>query len=177
LRSIVDEAFSYSVKELQLSVMKRSLRESYDKVVKSHNAVHELLLLAPSMYPRENIGLGSWHEKCAFLTYHWDTFDLAHSSYYEALTGNYAAGFILLRATLELLIKGAFFECLAHKKFREQSSILDEDDRGRRLKRFLNDILVRRPSIEQELESTSVAIYDKTSRIRLECCRIERVID
>jgi hypothetical protein len=79
--------------------------------------------------------------------------------------GNYAAGFILLRATLELVIKGAFFECLAHKKFRDQSAILDKDNRGRRLKHFLKDLLARRPSIEQDLETTSVTIYDKTSKI------------
>jgi hypothetical protein len=137
----------------------------YDDVVRSHDTVHDLLLLAPSVYPRGSTGFPSWHVKSAFLTYHWDTFDLAHSSYYESLLANYAAGFILLRATLELLIRGAFFECLAHKKFREKSAILDKDKRGRMLKNFLKDLLARRPSIEQDLETTSVAIYDKTSNI------------
>lgn len=162
--SNLDKAFSYSVRELGLDTMKDSLGEFYDDAVKGHDTVHEFLLLAPSMYPKEGPS-PSWHEKSAFLTYHWDTFDLAHSSYYEALLGNYGAGFILLRATLELLTKGAFFECLAHKRFREQSTILDKDRNGRKLKQFLNDLLARQPSIEQDFETTSVAIYDKTSRI------------
>ncbi len=165
MTSNLDKAFSYSVKELRLGTMKKSLGELYDDVVRSHDAIHEFLLLAPSMYPRGNSNHPSWHGKSAFLTYHWDTFDLAHSSYYESLLANYSAGFILLRATLELLIRGVFFECLAHKRFREQSAILDKDRSGRRLKQFLNDLLARRPSIERDLETISVAIHDKTSRI------------
>jgi hypothetical protein len=92
---------------------------------------------------------------------------LAHSSYYESLLANYSAGFILLRATLELLIRGAFFECLTHRRFREDSTILDKvkDKRGRRLKEFLSELFTRRDSIEKDFEETSVAIYDKTSRI------------
>lgn len=167
MRSNLDKAFSYSVKELKLGTMKKSLGELYDDVVRSHDAIHEFLLLAPSMYPRGNSHHQSWHRKSAFLTYHWDTFDLAHSSYYESLLANYSAGFILLRATLELLIRGAFFECLAHRKFREHSIVLDKikDRRGRRLKGFLSELFTRQGSIEKDFEETSVAIYDKTSRI------------
>jgi len=54
---------------------------------------------------------------------------------------------------------------LAHREFREHSVILDEDRRGKKLKHFLNDLFARRPAIEQEFETTSVSIYDKTSRI------------
>lgn len=165
MTSDLDKAFSYSVKELSLDTVKNSLREFYSDAVRSHDAIHEFLLLAPAMYPRRVARSPSWHAKSAFLTYHWDTFDLAHSSYYETLMGNYSAGFILLRATLELLIRGAFFECLAHRKFRERSLILDEDRRGKKLKHFLNDLFTRRPTIEQEFETASVSIYDRTSRL------------
>ncbi len=157
MTSNLDKVFSYSVKELRLGTMKSSLRELYDDAVRSHDAIHEFLLLAPSMYPHGNANNSSWHKKSAFLTYHWDTFDLAHSSYYESLLANYSVGFILLRVTLEILIRGAFFECLAHKKFREESVVLDKikDKRGRRLKGFLNELFTLRRSIEQDFEETS----------------------
>jgi hypothetical protein len=164
MTSDVDKAFAHSVKELGLDTMKSSLGAFYWDAVRSHDAIHDFILIAPSMYPRTPSS-PSWHGKSAFLTYHWDTFDLAHSSYNEGMLGNYSAAFILLRATLELLIRGAFFECLAHKKFRDQAAILDKNKRGRNLKHFLNDLINRVPSIERDFEETSVSIYDKTSRI------------
>ena len=128
MTSDVDKAFAHSVKELGLDTMKSSLGAFYGDAVKSHDAIHDFILIAPSMYPRTTAS-SSWHRKSAFLTYHWDTFELAHSSYNEGILGNYSAAFILLRAALELLIRGAFFECLAHKEFRDQAAILEKEKR------------------------------------------------
>jgi len=139
----------------------------YHKAAKSHNAIHLFILVAPKLFPSPPLPRRGkeWHKNSAFLTYHSEAFHLAHRSFHEALTGGYNAAFILLRATLELLIRGAFFECLAHKKFREASPYLDRELHTAKLKRFIKDVIKLRPSIEQDLETASVAMYDKLEPI------------
>lgn len=70
MTSNLDKAFSYSVRELGLDTMKDSLGEFYDDAVKSHDAVHEFLLLTPSMYPKRGSS-PSWHEKSSFSGTKW----------------------------------------------------------------------------------------------------------
>jgi hypothetical protein len=165
-RSNVEEAYRYSVAELRLDLIRYSFKVLYNRITESHDAIHLLLLTAPSMFPsKPRRGMKSWHRYSAFISYNWDTFDLAHNSFYEALRANYNASFVLLRSTLELLIRGAFFECLAHKQFRDKSIVLDADKAGSRLKQFLNGVFARKPEIEHDFEQVSIAIYDKIGRI------------
>ena len=165
-RPQVEAAYRYSVRELRLDLIKYSFNILYKRTTGSHDAIHLLLSTAPSMFPEKpKRGMKSWQRYSAFISYHWDTFDLAHNSYYEALRANYSAGFILLRSTLELLIRGAFFECLAHEQFRDKSIVLDDDGAGSRLKRFLSQVFARKSEVEHEFEQYSIAIYDKIARI------------
>jgi len=73
------------------------------------------MLLAPTCLPSTTEV--RWLQKSAFLTYHREAFYQAHRSFLEALAGYYNAGYALLRNTQELMIKGAFWECLAHEDF------------------------------------------------------------
>jgi hypothetical protein len=164
--SQVEAAYRCSVRELRLDLIKSSFNILYKRTTRSHDAIHLLLSAAPSMFPEKpKRGMKSWQRYSAFISYHWDTFELAHNSYYEALRANYSAGFILLRSTLELLIRGAFFECLAHEQFRDKSIVLDGDRAGARLKQFLSQVFARKPEVEHEFEQSSIAIYDKIARI------------
>lgn len=86
---------------------------------------------------------------------------MAHRAFIEALAGYYNAGHILLRSTLELLLKGAFWECLAHKEFRENAEILNKEKRS--LLDWFNDKI--KPEVEREFEEISTAIFDKTAPI------------
>ncbi|MEM4140540.1 MAG: hypothetical protein QXG36_05505 [Nitrososphaeria archaeon] len=65
------------------------------------------------------LGRNVFHESGAFLLYQWETI-LNHSraSIILALSGLYNLAFTLLRNSLELLIKGAFYEGLVHEKYR-----------------------------------------------------------
>ena len=159
---VLNKAYSHTIKELRLDNIKESLGMMYDKIQKSHDAIHEFILFAPKMVPHKG---PTWHTRSAFLLYYWETFDSAHRSLIEALCGYYNVAFVLLRSVLELLLKGAFFECLAHKESREESPLLDQDKGGRNLKAFLNEIVNRAPSIADELEETSGGIYDKIAPI------------
>ena len=82
-----------------------------------------------------------------------------------AFRGHYNAGFILLRATLELILKGAFFECLAHRNYRNRAEVLRNNDKGRRLLMFLDEVVRSNPSVEQELEELSAGIFDKLAPV------------
>jgi hypothetical protein len=157
----IGRAYSRCVKELRLDLLRRSLKSAYSDAIRTHDAIHLLLLVAPNMFPRkEAAGMKTWQHTSTFLTYHWDIFDMAHCSLYEALRGNYSASFILLRATVELLVRGAFFECLAHQRYRDTSHVLDEDTNGRRLKGYLSDRLLRQPALKGKLEEISATLLD-----------------
>lgn len=112
----------------------------------------------------------TWQQKSAFLTYQWEAFHSAHRAFIEALAGFYNSGYTLLRNTLELLVRGAFWECLAHKSFRAHTEALDKDRQryGRRRKSisdWIEDPIKINPSIEENLENISGGIFDKTATI------------
>ena len=106
--------------------------------------------------------------KSAFLIYHSEAFDQAHRSLLESLSGYYNAAYTLLRNTLELILKGAFWECMAHKKYRDNAEVIRREkakveNRKISLVDWLNELIKLKPSIENELEKTSAGIYDKIS--------------
>jgi len=71
-----------------------------------------------------------------------------------------------LRSTLELLLKGAFWECLAHENFRTKATKLQSDkDKGKRksVKDWVDALIEQEPSVRRDLEETSAAIFDKTA--------------
>jgi len=148
------KALLHTLTEVEFPNMVISLKNNYETMQKAHDSIHEFILLASISLPSQT--KVSWHSKSAFLTYQWEAFHSAHRSFLEALAGYYNAAFTLLRSTLELTIKGAFFECLAHKEFREKSEVLDKDERGKRLKDTINDAIGEK----MDLEETSATIHD-----------------
>lgn len=169
VEAIFKEAFNHTLKELEIPNLLDSIRKSdTEKLVGAHDSIHEFIFLAPSLFPSNKSV--SWHQKSAFLTYQFDVFYTAHRALIEALAGYYNAGYTLLRNTLELLLKGAFWECLAHKKLRENAEILSRKKRKvygkeRSLIDWFNDLLRLHPEIENEFEEMSAAVFDKVSPI------------
>ncbi len=148
------KALSHLLEEIELPNMIVSVESNFERVRKAHDSIHEFIYLAPLCLP--STAKVSWHQKSAFLTYHWEAFHSAHRSLLEALAGYYNSAFTLLRLTLELIIKGAFFECLAHKEFRDKSEVLDKDKKGKNLKDTINSVIGGRA----EIEETSAIIHD-----------------
>jgi len=67
-----------------------------------------------------------------------------------------------------LILKGAFWECMAHKKYRDRAEIIRKTgakigNSKKTLIDWLSDIIRKKPPIEEELEKTSAGIYDKIS--------------
>lgn len=144
--------------------MEPSLRAEFDILRKAHDAIHEFMFLAPFCFPTDDVHEVSWKNKSAFLIYHWEVFHHAHRSLIEALCTYYNVAFILLRTSLELLLKGAFWECLSHKHFRDDSPVLDASAQGKEIKNWLRTIFEVYPNIERELDQTSAGIFDKVGR-------------
>jgi len=158
---LLASAYRHMVKEFGLGNVRRSLKREFENLRKAHDAIHEFMLLASLLVPSQKRQETCWHRKSAFLVYHWEAFYHAHRSLIEALCAYYNVAFILLRATLELLIKGAFWECLSHKECRENSQILDDDNSGREIKEWLNAIFDLAPDVEGGFERVSAGMYDK----------------
>ena len=152
----IKKALSHTFEEIEIPNIVISIEKcDYEKLRKSHDSIHELMYLAPFCVPSKV--KVSWQSKSAFLTYHWDAFHSAHRSFIEALEGYYNVGYVLLRTTLELLIKGAFWECLAHKKFRDNANILCKPRKKKKtLVEWINDLIERESSVENDLEEISI---------------------
>lgn len=161
-KSLLDKALSHIQEEIGLPNIRTSIQSNYQMIQKAHDSIHEFMYLVSFCLPPEV----SWHSKSAFLTYHWEAFHQAHRSLLEALSGYYNAAYVLLRSTLELLLKGAFWECLAHKNFRDKATALDKDKgKGKRrsVKDWVEALIEQEPSVRKDLEETSEAIFDKTA--------------
>ncbi len=130
------------------------VRGDFEELRKAHDSVHEFMLLAPLCLPSG--GDASWYQKSAFLVYHYEAFHLAHRSYLEALAGYYNAAYILLRGFLELVLRGAFWECLAHRKYRERA---ERVEKVKFLREWIRDLAAQSPGLEEELERISAMIY------------------
>jgi hypothetical protein len=162
---LVSQAYSHIYEEIDLKNIKYSLEIELENTQKAHNAIHEFLYIAPILFPDQENKDISWHNKSAFLVYHWEAFLHAHRSHIEALSANYNVGFILLRSTLELIIKGAFWECLSHSEFRNNSKVLDGEKNGKRLKAKLIETISLDTVEEDKLDRISGAIFDKIADI------------
>jgi len=162
---IFRKVFSHTLEELEVPNLAISLQRSdFEKLRKAHDSIHEFVYLAHHLVNSDEEFL----VKSAFLLYHNEVFEQAHRSFLDALSGCYNAANTLLRSTLELLIKGAFWECMAHKKYRDTAEVIKKT--GTKIGNskvtlidWLNEIFKRNLSIEDELEKTSAGIFDKIS--------------
>lgn len=162
-------AFEHTFEELGVSNIVISIcKEGFEKLQRAHDSIHEFILLAPLCLPSgEKV---SWHSKSAFLMYQFEAFYSAHRSFLEALAGYYNVAYTLLRNTIELVLKGAFWECLAHRSFRDKAGVISKNkvrigkDKITLIDWF-KDLFERKPSIEDDLEVTSAGIFDKISPI------------
>jgi len=177
-RKVWSRIVQHTINEIQIPNILSSLQiANYDLLRKAHDSIHEFIYIAPLCLPQGC----SWHSKSAFLTYHYVACDQAHRSFLEALAGYYNVANIILRSVLELVINGAFWECLAHKKFRENARVVEEEARvkiGKSKKTildWLNGVIKLKPEVENELEQISGAIFDKIAPL-FERSELEKLI-
>jgi hypothetical protein len=128
-------------------------------MVQSSFAEFNSLILSPSR--------NSFLRHSAFCMYHIDATFFARRALREALCSYYGAAGSLLRGACEALLKGAFSECLAHKRYRDHAEILGEPKRKRKIEGTPRNVLdwlegrfQARPDLEAPLERESGGILD-----------------
>jgi hypothetical protein len=103
----------------------------------------------------------------AFLIFKVQVDDDLIAAFNMAALGNYSSANIILRACLEYLCRGAFYDCIAKEEYRRTTNLLKkkskQDDIGERgsIQRLLNDISIENSGFLNELECQSAAILDK----------------
>lgn len=157
----INFAYSHLLKELGLDNVKSSLTAEFDTLRKAHDSIHEFLLLGPLSFPDDQSDDSIWHGKSAFFIYQHEAFRLAHRSLLEALCGYYNAAFILLRSSVEMVLKGAFWQCLSQAYFRDNAQILRRDRSGKKILQGLTEICRRDLSAADRVEEISARIFDE----------------
>ena len=152
-------AYEHIVKELLLDQIKPSLEIDFEKAKNAHDSTHELMFMGGMIV--ENLKDYSFKTNLLYFIYNWEIFDQATRSNVEALSTYYNSSFVLLRTVVELLIKGVFYDCLAHTKFRNDTKIIEQDKTGKKLKIFLDELIQKSPKISKNFETVSVSIFDE----------------
>ena len=180
--SPIREAFEHIISESFHGNVVQSLQFECERIQKAHDAIHEFLLLQPSSVP-ENV---TYFEKSAFLTFAWEAFHNAHRSHLNALTGHYNAAYTLLRNVYELVVRGAFLECLSKywretsqlaRPRRESMCLISATGSGKitshikmvrdriTVAEWISKLVGMRPSIVEDMKDMSAAIFDKLAPV------------
>ncbi len=136
-------------------IIKKSWDKKNDEILKLYNSLAEFAELSKNVIFTEK----EFKSRTAFLLYQYEAYHMAQISFREALIGNYTTSYILLRNYFELIIKGAFWECIAHKKYRK--TLKSETKRSILIKGLLDLMIKENPEIEKSLETLSGSIFDK----------------
>lgn len=155
----IESAYEHIVQELLLDLIKPSLSVNFEKAVKAHDSTHELMFMTGNIVKK--LDNYSFKTNSVYFIYNWELFDQATRSNIEALSTYYNSAFILLRTIIELLIKGVFYDCLAHKKFRDNTKTIEQEKTGNEMKVFLDKLIKNSPNTFQEFEDISVSIFDE----------------
>ena len=105
----------------------------------------------------------------AFAIYQIEAIHLIERACMQALCWYYGIGTAMMRMALEALIRGAFWEGMAHKILRDRAEIIRRapgvklTDKTGRLHDWFADIFAKHPTAEADLEAVSAAIFDRVS--------------
>jgi hypothetical protein len=105
----------------------------------------------------------------AFGIYEIEAIHLVQRACMQALCWYYGIGTAMLRSALEALIRGAFWEGMAHKVLRDSAEIVRRAPGVRllgktgRLDDWFTDIFAHAPQTEADLETVSAGIFDRVS--------------
>jgi len=110
----------------------------------------------------------------AFESYQFEAIHLLERATSEAVCCYCGVAHSILRIALEALVRGAFWEGMAHKAPRDRAEVVRRsggvkiEGEVRGLHRWFRDVFSHAPQAEGDLERTWGAIFDRTSRISVE---------
>lgn len=159
------KTFELILKELEIpNIVFSLMKGNFILLKQTHDSIVEITRIATKL-PMEIINKFS-----LFLVVY-----LPHSvrafgrSFIDALSGYYCCAFTLLRHSVEGLIKGAHYECLAREKYRNIGNIEDEiKKRGETIKTikwWINSQITKNPLLKDEIEKSSVILFDEMEKM------------
>jgi hypothetical protein len=108
----------------------------------------------------------------ALYIYHTDATVFSLRALREALCSYYGAAGSLLRNACEAILRGVFWECLAHARYRDRADVLGEPTRKRKIEgtrrnvlNWMSDVLQNAPHLKASLEEQSGEIFDRISSL------------
>jgi hypothetical protein len=107
----------------------------------------------------------------AFAIYQIEAIHLVERACMQVLCWYYGIGTAMLRMALEALIRGAFWEGMAHKILRDRAEVIRRVpgvkllDKTGRLHDWFTDIFDRHFNAEADLEAVSAVIFDRVSAL------------
>jgi hypothetical protein len=142
---LIPESWKVSFQELTLC----------DSTMRAAAALSTGFVTSDTTIPPNEFG---WYEELsAFLPYQWEA-NVGHlrASLVLALSGSYNAAFTLLRNSLELLVKGAFYDSLAHPRFRDNWKLAEEYAESK-FRRYVMRMAKQEPGLD-DLDRASAKI-------------------
>jgi hypothetical protein len=129
-----------------------------------------VLDLFGEFFPSLLVSIDGVHRLSAFWIYYNDSVHLARRAWTETTCFYYRIGHTLLRNALESLIRGAFWEGMAHKQFREEAQVVRRTGQKigtetRTLLDWFTDVFKHRADAEDTLEQVSASVFDRTSAL------------
>lgn len=143
-----------------------SLRQAHPEALAHMRDVQQLIIdCFRAFFAREET-----HKRAsAFAIYQIEAIHLLERGCMQALCWYYGIGTVMLRSALEALIRGAFWEGMAHKGLRDRAEIVRRapgvklPEKTGRLHEWLADVFAQHPQAEADLEAVSAAIFDRVS--------------
>ena len=155
-----DNIFSYILSNINYSNIEKSLDNSNKEIIKVYSSLEEFGAFPNDLFSSDS----ELHSRTAFLIFQHEAYQMAKISAREALMGNYTTAYILLRNYFELLIRGAYWECLAHKKYRHkiksETKPKPNKESKMTLKGSIEELIKIKPELKDSLEILSAKIYD-----------------
>lgn len=150
----LDEIYNILLEQIKIQNIKNSLFETdSDKIINAYDAIHEFWTLWTYIIDSKEELLS----RITFRIYHKESSIIVIQSFIQALTGHYNAANTLLRTVLELYIKGAYYDCLAHEIYRSKLPL--ETKKGKyTIRKIIEDRIKENPEEYTDLENITVKV-------------------
>jgi len=148
-------------KDLMPSRISDSIREDPEKTIQTLFSIQESALIARDLFQKPIDG-NLLDRYWAYLLFLEEAHFLARKSNLDALSAHYSAAFISLRSVLELIIKGAYYQCLCNPLLRNSLSSFRQNTKKEKFNNFVKEL--NNTIVSENLQKNSAGLYDEFTK-------------